>query len=384
MKIGIVAERFLADKTGEVAVGGVQVWLSELVKVIRSLGHEAILVQKYKEDFEVRLEDVKVRGIRYGTEAGFGNFFTLDCRYNVRAHRVLDSEKAECIIYGNSLAAFPIYRPGNIFLQHGIYWDGSHGFSWRRVLRNVVKRIARPTTTTANHDLKLYRKSRLTISVDTNFINYARAMLRGKFDPSRIIYIPNFAEIPENDNWKKKWKDPKEIVFLFPRRFTPYRGTLLWADAAGELLKTTAETRFVFDGEGLYGPELQRRFADNPRVEIRPVNPKDMPAEYEAAHVVVVPTVFSEGTSLSCIEGMAYGCVPLVTDVGGLANLVFPDYNGYVVRPDVDELLSASRAITADIPKARTMAENSHEIARSSFGLTRWRERMKEALLRVL
>jgi glycosyltransferase involved in cell wall biosynthesis len=384
MKIGIIAERFLADTAGTIAIGGVQVWLSELVKVIKKLGHQALVVQKYKDNIEVDLEWCKVKGIKYGTASGFGNEFILDWKYNVQAHRIFAKEGVERIVYANSLVTFPIYRPGNVFLQHGIYWDGDFGFSYRRLLGTVARRLIQPFTTLTDYDLKLYQKSCLTIAVDTNFINYARAMLRGKYVPEKMVYIPNFSQLPEETDWKRKWENTQELVFLFPRRFTAYRGALLWADAVDVLLGETKKTRFVFDGEGQYGMMLKKRFHGNPRVQIRSVNPKDMPAEYKMAHVVVVPTIFSEGTSLSCIEGMAYGCVPIVTDVGGLANLVFPDYNGFIVRPIVEELIAASYAIINNIDYAREMAEKSQAIVRTSLSLSVWHQRIEKALRKIL
>jgi len=99
----------------------------------------------------------------------------------------------------------------------------------------------------------------------------------------------------------------------------------------------------VCDGARYYETRLRRRFGDEYRVSIRPIEPRDMPAEYEKAHIIAVPTIFSDGTSLSCIEGMLHGCVPVVTDVGGLANLVIPEYNALIVRPCYKELLNATR-----------------------------------------
>ena len=56
------------------------------------------------------------------------------------------------------------------------------------------------------------------------------------------------------------------------------------------------------------------------------------------ADVAVVPTLYSEGTSLSCIEAMCAASAVLVTGVGGLSNLVLDDYNGLLVPPTREAL----------------------------------------------
>jgi glycosyltransferase involved in cell wall biosynthesis len=226
----------------------------------------------------------------------------------------------------------------------------------------------------------MLQKSAITISVDTNFINYARAVLQGKFNPAKVVYIPNFAWPPKNDAWTKKWESSDEIVFLFARRFTVYRGTLLWADVVSDLLRSGTKAKFIFDGEGRYEPELRERFKNMPQVKIRAIDPDKMAAEYEAAHVVVVPTLYSEGTSLTCLEGMGHGCIPLVTDVGGLMNLVLPDYNGIIARPIRAEMVAACKALLADWEHMRKLALNAQDIAATAFSVSKWRQRIATAI----
>lgn len=68
---------------------------------------------------------------------------------------------------------------------------------------------------------------------------------------------------------------------------------------------------------------------------------------------VIVFASRSEGLALALLEGMASGCVPIVTNVGGLPEVVEDGASGYVVPPQVDALADAMCRITDLAPAAR-------------------------------
>ena len=57
---------------------------------------------------------------------------------------------------------------------------------------------------------------------------------------------------------------------------------------------------------------------------------EDAAAVADTATISVVPSQWSEGTSLSAIESIAQGIPVVATDVGGLPNIVLPGFNGYL------------------------------------------------------
>lgn len=68
----------------------------------------------------------------------------------------------------------------------------------------------------------------------------------------------------------------------------------------------------------------------------------DAPAVMAASDICCLPVLRGEGLSRAVIEGMAYGVAPLVTDVGGNAELVVDGECGRVVPPgDIDALAEA-------------------------------------------
>jgi glycosyltransferase involved in cell wall biosynthesis len=63
---------------------------------------------------------------------------------------------------------------------------------------------------------------------------------------------------------------------------------------------------------------------------------------YKGIDLVVIPTVASEGTSLSAIESISCGIPIITTDVGGLNDICIDGVNGLKIRAnDYENLLQA-------------------------------------------
>jgi len=67
---------------------------------------------------------------------------------------------------------------------------------------------------------------------------------------------------------------------------------------------------------------------------------RDAPALIAACDVAVLPALRREGLPKTVIEAMAYGVAPVVTDVGGSAELVIHEQSGLVVPPGDDRALA--------------------------------------------
>ncbi len=77
------------------------------------------------------------------------------------------------------------------------------------------------------------------------------------------------------------------------------------------------------------------------RVKHLLLEPEHMPDCYKNADITLIPTIYSEGTSLSCLEAMACGNFVIATNIGGLTNLIINNYNGILINPDKNELKQA-------------------------------------------
>lgn len=80
---------------------------------------------------------------------------------------------------------------------------------------------------------------------------------------------------------------------------------------------------------------------------------------------------------------MCCGCPCIVSDVGGLGNIVLPDFNGTIVAPSVSAFVRASKTVIDDTSIRNRWSKNC-EVTGSIFGVNRWRQQMTETLRDLL
>ena len=108
--------------------------------------------------------------------------------------------------------------------------------------------------------------------------------------------------------------------------------------------------------------------------------PDESLAVHGRHHIAVVPSLASEGTSLSLAEGMGTGCAVIATGVGGMTNMVIDGYNGRLVEPQAEALAVVLRELIIDRPLRQCLAARGAETAREAFSLERWRARWSRVL----
>jgi glycosyltransferase involved in cell wall biosynthesis len=157
------------------------------------------------------------------------------------------------------------------------------------------------------------------------------------------------------------------------------------ADVAPQLMRAHPEVDFRFVvGSGFHTEALRRRMAasgiDPGRWPIEVLPFERMRAAYEDSAIVAIPTLCGEGTSLSAIEAMYFGCAVVSTWVGGLPNLIQDDRNGLLIAPDAAALGSAlSRLITDEALRVR-LGHTAMTDLLPRHGVARWRARVAAVL----
>jgi glycosyltransferase involved in cell wall biosynthesis len=100
----------------------------------------------------------------------------------------------------------------------------------------------------------------------------------------------------------------------------------------------------------------------------------------DSTTVSVVPSLWSEGSSLTAIESLAMGVPVVATHVGGLANVILPGFNGYITCPDANALATHIERLLADRNVYVAIARNCASM-RNALSLSRWKEVIDERLL---
>lgn len=364
--------RFLDFEGREPTYGGMQRYTYNLARLLEARGHRAAIVQKstagrWEKGWGERS---RVVGLPCSPR-WWGNL-----RFNVDAHRFAPPDAP--IIYASNELATPIGRMRSVGIQHGVWWDGRYGWVKLRL--------------TERQQFACVRRTGRTICVDTNFINWYRARFSDRADAAKLTYIPNYADAALfGDPPPFTHRDREDLTILFPRRSHVHRGMYLMADATAELLKTHPRLRFRYlVGSGYETDRLasylrKRGVAtDGGAVEIGSLPFDRMGEAYREADITCVPTLWSEGTSLSAIEAMWHGGAVVATNVGGLGNIILDGDNGLLTDVDGAAFTAALRRLVEDHELRRRLGARAHETARRCFSLDLWERRVWDVLAPIV
>jgi glycosyltransferase involved in cell wall biosynthesis len=371
----LVVGTFLKPGTTERILGGTETYTDALVQLARRAGGKAVVFQRSKTSFETDIPD-------YSRVIGWSSVEELRGqlrKYRSKAHGVLiqydgmfipDEDELPCVI-----------------VQHGIGGDGTADpkdrpfwlqklADWRRFWR-----VARGPHTS----LPILKSVNHVVCVDTNFINHMRSAMPMYDWTDRLFYLPNFANLHPPEAVTNKWAGARTgaLNVLFARRFEFHRGTWLWVECVRDLAREFPESQFRFCGHGPGEQAVRNLMTSSPNVTCYSRPFEAMQRELAEVHISVVPSLWSEGTSLSCIEAMAAGCAPVVSNVGGLGNLVVPGYNGELLPPTVDEFRRAVRNLLTNPALAEAYGRRSYDMASQSFSRTVWENRFQTLLQRL-
>lgn len=122
-------------------------------------------------------------------------------------------------------------------------------------------------------------------------------------------------------------------------------------DAAAIVMAHRPEARFVFVGDGSLRRALERRAAERlpaGRFEFRGLVDAATLASLLARAEVAVSASLSDSTSVTLLESMACGAVPVVSDLEGNREWIEDGLHGRLVPPGVEALAAAIEAALAD------------------------------------
>lgn len=370
--VHVLAWRLLEYGGEALSYGGVQRWILELARLLHAKGHPVVVHQRAQRAFEKSLSPgLSVHGTKASARATGSPWF------NARVHRSIPSGAP--VVYMSEDLAYPVCRPRSVVVQHGIWWDGEYGWWKARAAEHVARHAV--------------RSSAATICVDTNFINWLRARYPDAGLDRKLHYAANFID---PDQWGAQPAEPAasstragRLSICFPRRSEPRRGIYLMADVAPRLARRFPHVDFRFIvGSGYHTEALRQRLTESGlesarwSLEVLPF--ERMGEAYRDSAIVVVPTLCGEGTSLSAIEAMYFGCALVTTWVGGLANLVQDGHNGLLVAPVAEELEEALAKLIDDSALRTRLGHNAWLSAVPLYGIERWRARVGPVLERAL
>lgn len=365
-KVGILTSNFFSPDGERLINGGAERYGFRLTDLLLALGYEVEWWQVGSGWERELCDGVKVKSIRV-EESPYETMPRLNQGFQERAVDV------DYSIYFITFLAYPQVKRKSISISHGIYWDyplfedivggGKEKEEWRRRLRIALGGPER------------------IVSVDTATIEWVKATWTGL--EHKFEYIPNFVDKDLfNCQGRDKILAGRPTRVIFPRRITSVRGINETVRAAEVITEEREDLEFHIVGraheDSLEG-EMMRWASKRKRVYYYWQAPERMADIYRQMDIALIPSRATEGTSLSCLEAMACGCAVVSSYVGGLSDLIIDGYNGLLIRPDSEEIISSLNYLLENPRVAEKLAARGSEVARS-FSLQHWREQWTEVI----
>lgn len=370
----IIYPNFFDERGSKRKLGGVETYLWQLSRLIADRGGQPVLFQAAERPFRRQLDHLTVEGIVPGKRLGRS---TLQRDLYEHAMDRVASEGG-VVVFGADHASVPTRYPRSVSIQHGIGWDLPARFYGKAASGLPLPEGMRKRYV-AWRSRRYFENCPNRVCVDYNFPNWYRAQDTGE-DDGRTWTIPNFVDLPRDFVPDLRRHREEAVRFVFARRFVEYRGTRTMVAAAQKLLDMLDDVSFCFAGEGPDEEYIRERFGNHTRVSITRFHSDESLSFHSRFHVAVVPSLASEGTSLSLAEAMGAGCAVVATGIGGMTNMVIDGYNGRLVQPDADALAAILHELTTDRAQRTRLATRAADTARDAFSLERWRDRWSRVL----
>ncbi len=367
-KAFIIHGKYYDFATRRVLAGGVQTYISNILPLLSAAGYACTVYQFEEGDTgeEAMLADCRVRSVPRSILKG--NQETSVILSEVE--KDFDKEN-DLLIFADHILTAKNDAKHSLSIQHGIHWDVKKDVSRKELHMFLSKaRFAR-----AMHRQMTYVKE--VVCVDYNFLNWYRAQV--DIPNSNFTVIPNFTRIaPIFDK-------PRDTVnIIFARRFFPHRGTRVFAEAISRILEEYAHVHVTVAGRGpdeAFLHDALDRYSE--KVRFTQYAAEESLSIHADQHIAVVPTVGSEGTSLSLLEAMSAQCAVICTDVGGMTNIVLNDYNGSMVSAGSSEALYLAMKRLIESPKdLQRLADKGYETVQAAFSYERWKRQWEEVIAR--
>lgn len=376
-QICIFCSSFLNPHSGQLLIGGVQTYISSLCLLGKEKGYSVTVFQlESNTDANYVYNDARViicQVTRAQTQKYFDKIYkqynSLETIFIVITDQMSISSKSANVIT----------------IQHGIAFDipGEYisGLWGKNKLMHHINKLLR-----CIKNVTRFYKSANTVCVDYNFYNWFRTI--GTIYPNKKVkVIPNYSSswITEEELASKFSNKSSIKRILFARRFYDYRGTILFSNVVDRLLNKYSNIEVTFAGSGPLENYIKQKFSSQECVKISSFNANDSISYHKQYDIAVVPTIFSEGTSLSLIEAMSAGCFPIATHVGGMTNIVLDGYNGILCSPDEDSLYrSLVKVVEMGDQEFNSIVENAYRSSIKAFSLDIWKQKWSEFIDEVL
>ena len=364
MKNIIIFYSNLVNEDQVFTIGGIQTYIQLLVSTLKT-NFNIKIVQCSEQYFEYKTNDYEVCSLGHNNPKKAVKFIEKSILNN----------QSDILLFASEQFSYKTKWKNTIVIQHGIYWDLS--------LSNYKPKYNVRPLSIIYKFYENYRNLRRIspfsniVCVDNNYINWYRA-LSNNYTKKRFFQINNCAA---PNFFKPYFKNNKSNVkILFARRFVEMRGVKILIELVKKILHDFPNVSFIIAGEGPLEYKIRQELLPSNRVTLKKVDYANMPYLMNEVDIVIVPSLGSEGTSLSAIEAMASSNLVLASNVGGLTNIIIDGYNGVLVNPTLDNFYNSLVELLSNPETISNIRINAKKVADNSFTHEKWSKKWIEVL----
>lgn len=379
MKIVIVTYPIFDLDNQRFSIGGVQTYVKDLCALAQSLKYEVTICQI--ENKQPQIDKISIRGLEirtYYSKSFFSN------RFQRGFNKIYSDYKRDAslfIIVTDQLGIRCPHLKNVIVIQHGINFDRPGNYL--PSLFGKIRLLWKPYKIALSlRSASRFHNTQNTVCVDFNYVNWFRTLDTIPTN-HKVNIILNYASscISEGEMLSKLNRSREHYKIVFARRFTNYRGTLLFANVVRRLFLKYENLDVTFAGEGPLKETIKKMFQGDERVHFANYSASESVQFHKQYDIAVVPTIFSEGSSLSLCEAMSAGCFPVVSMVGGMSNMIINRYNGVLFYPNEENLYnSLEKAINLPKDEFNKIVYRAYETSIDAFSIQRWQREWTEVL----
>ncbi len=373
--------------------GGAEVYIQDLAGLLISQGHEVEVVQAA---YAGAPSSSEVDGIRIRNIA-LGSPFERALFPYVLADRFAKYERPGALkIY--SYVRYAVLRPQRssdpaVGITHGIEWDTNLG---SYLAGDLYYRTDGPRAWRAARGLVRYiyfsrvvpflirrggGRVNVLVSVDRHSLKVFPASLRAK-----TVVIPNYVDLERFHPGAAPIQGDAagRHIILVPRNLNVARGVHLIPEVARLLLRTRNDFVFYVLGSGPLRAYLEQRVTLWGLGEyvklLGHVDRELLPRYYTASTIILIPSIFSEGTSMAVLEGMASARPVVMTTVGGLAEIGQDGESKVSVSPHPQVIAGALDSLLRNPERCRAIGTAAYSYVAQHHSKKLWEKRWLEVL----
>jgi len=219
--------------------------------------------------------------------------------------------------------------------------------TWIHFLRHAYIDISRKLGYTISAKLRVEAEIERTILRTSKFLlvpsNLSRKTLTDLYGypEEKIIVVPHGVDVEyykplteeEREFLKSKLNLDDKWILLFVGNSSPYKGLHILLKEISFISRRNEILLFI---AGVYNHEIREllKKLDLEKI-VQPLgllNAEKLKVYYQLADLFVLPSLY-ETFSLSTLEAMACGAVPVVSRYAGISEIIKTDINGYIVDP---------------------------------------------------